>query len=212
MAAVAISDKDTDASNDRDDDDEDNTYLAEFFNFDGDCIGTVEVKCTTTFIVYPVTDKKLRFFEVRELPEPKRLDGKSHNFYEIDEPVEGEYLPFSIRSLLDLEDDDTSPQGWRLWLDSDENKTVPHGFLGAKSSKEAMALVLEHGMPVVMDLEFDLGPDDSADRFLKELVKIVDFPPPLPPLMKIHTSNEVGRQWLQDYHETWRKAALNAAY
>lgn len=210
MAAMVLSDRDTNTSNSYEDDDEDNAYLAEFFNFNGELIGTYMVKCTTTFIVYPVTDSKYRFFEMRELPDPKRLDGVSNNFYEINKPIEGEYLPYSLRILFE-EEEDTLPQGWRLWLDSNRDG-APEGFIAASTSKEAMALVLEHGMPSIMDIDFDLGLDDSADNFLRELVRIMDFPPPAPPMMKIHTSNEIGRQWLVDYYDTWRRAATNPAY
>ncbi len=211
MAARLLSDRDATVSDGHSvDNDEDNTYLAEFFNFEGKCVGTIEVKCSTTFAVYPVTNSKYRFFEMRELKDPKRMCGVSNNFYEIEEPIEGEYLPYAIRNLLEEDKsgvEETLPQGWRLWLDSDTKVEPPSGFIPARSSKEALTLIKERGLPVVMDLEFDLGPNDSAENFMKDIVELLDIPFPPPPIMKIHTSNEAGRAWLLDYHDTWRRVS-----
>lgn len=52
---------------------------------------------------------------------------------------------------------------WKLWLDDDlgdpkkPERMVPPGFIGAKTSADAKSLVLEHGLPEYMDLDFDLG-------------------------------------------------------
>lgn len=104
--------------------------------------------------------------------------------------------------------------GWKLFLDddldnpnADEWRHTPEGFLGAKTSTEAIALVQEHGLPDFMDLDFDLGmvngKIDTAEVFLKWLeVNYHDTPP----AHHTHSRNNQGALWIDSWMDSWRRS------
>jgi hypothetical protein len=102
---------------------------------------------------------------------------------------------------------------WRLWLDDDLNdperpeRLVPEGFLGARTSGEAKALVLEHGIPEYMDLDFDLGmvdgQKDTAENFLRWLA---DNYYETPPEHHVHSRNNQGAPWIESWMSSWRRS------
>lgn len=97
---------------------------------------------------------------------------------------------------------------WKLWLDDqlDTVRPCPVGFTGAASSKEAMDLVLAHGPPEFMDLDCDLGGDDSAMKFLKWLH--AEFGGEPPPDWSIHSRNVVERLNVQAYLSSWSRSLV----
>ena len=106
---------------------------------------------------------------------------------------------------------------WKLWLDDDSfnaempNRNPPIEFIAAASSEEAKSLVMEMGMPTVMDLDHDLGGNDTAMNFLHWLYNenIVDVEViPEPPIWKIHSMNYGGgRDNIASFMMTWEKMA-----
>lgn len=99
---------------------------------------------------------------------------------------------------------------WKLWLDDqlDDPETpirhTPEGFLGAKSSAEAVKLVIENGLPEHVDLDHDLGDDDTARDFLMWLVE--HYPEGPVPSYAIHSQNPVGVMRLKSFMESWARA------
>lgn len=97
---------------------------------------------------------------------------------------------------------------WKLWLDDQlddpdcPNRFVPPGFVGAKSSEEAKNLVRKFGVPSFMDLDHDLGNEDSAMIFLHWLANcLVDKIPEY----KIHSMNPAGVLNISSFMESWKK-------
>lgn len=99
---------------------------------------------------------------------------------------------------------------WKLWLDDQLDdpicpvRTTPDGFLGAKSSGEAIILVNKLGLPEFMDLDHDLGEGDDALVFLNWLSFNFDKPPEY----KIHSQNPIGQKRIISFMESW-KGSLN---
>ena len=100
-------------------------------------------------------------------------------------------------------------KGWKLWLDDQLNdpscpvRHVPEGFIGAKTSAEAIQLVRQYGLPGYMDLDHDLGQNDDTMIFLKWLVN--DFQAQEVPDYKVHSRNTVGAENIISYIESWKK-------
>ena len=103
-------------------------------------------------------------------------------------------------------------QGWKLWLDDQADlvlddgtilRPTPEGFITAHSSDPAKMLVKVKGPPEFMDLDCDLGADDSAMKFLKWLAYEYDCKPPL---YAIHSENCVERLNVASFMESWRKS------
>lgn len=59
---------------------------------------------------------------------------------------------------------------WKLWLD-DERTPPDETWTWARSSSEAKQLVNGKGIPDRMDLDHDLGEEDTGMVFLKWLIK-----------------------------------------
>lgn len=97
-----------------------------------------------------------------------------------------------------------------LWLDdqlddpSTPNRHTPEGWLGAQSSIEAIALVQIHGLPKFMDLDHDLGGEDTAMVFLKWLT--TTFPDGPVPGWIIHSQNGVGVRNINSYLDSWSRS------
>ncbi len=99
---------------------------------------------------------------------------------------------------------------WKLWLDDqlDDPATparhTPEGFVGAKSSEEALTLIHERGLPSFMDLDHDLGGDDTVMRFLHQLTGL--HPEGPIPEYRMHTENVVGAKSIEAFLRSWKKS------
>jgi hypothetical protein len=98
---------------------------------------------------------------------------------------------------------------WKLWLDDDllnddcPNRRCPNGYIGFASSEEAIAFSKVNGPPVFMDLDHDLGGDDTSMVYLKWLYDnypnmIIDY--------HVHSENVVGKANIISYMESWKKS------
>ncbi len=111
--------------------------------------------------------------------------------------------------------------GFYLFLDDErDSKTVhpksrPGMWTTARSSEEAKALVLEHGMPIRMSLDHDLGGDDTTMSFLHWLSEqgglLTRYPDGshegLIPSYVVHSANPVGRDNMISFMESWSNSA-----
>jgi len=97
---------------------------------------------------------------------------------------------------------------WKLWLDDqlDEvpRRAVPEGYIGAKSTTEASLLIVSKGLPAVMDLDHDLGGEDTAMVFLKWLAE--KFPNGPVPEYAIHSENIEGQKAIRSFLDSWKKS------
>lgn len=113
---------------------------------------------------------------------------------------------------------------YKLWLDDDANKPGMADWRSppkdeakywkvARSTKEAKQIVLDHGIPVYMELDHDLGldeygkPDKSLD-FLKWLEQ--NYPAAIDSIQGygVHSKNDEGRADIRSFFESWRKVRL----
>lgn len=99
---------------------------------------------------------------------------------------------------------------WKLWLDDqlDDPETperhTPERFKGARSTEEAKALVVEHGMPWTMDLDHDLGEGDRTMDFLKWLQE--RYPNGPVPITSVHSKNPEGALNILSFVSSWRRS------
>lgn len=99
---------------------------------------------------------------------------------------------------------------WNLWLDDQLDDPVapdrhtPPGFLGAKSTEEAKALIALHGLPKFMDLDHDLGGDDTAEIFVKWMY--YEYGAEVPPEYRIHSANGPGSLVLRSFLDSWARS------
>lgn len=106
---------------------------------------------------------------------------------------------------------------WKLWLD-DVRDPPDATWRVARTSRQALALVREHGAPWRMSLDHDLGlvkvlPDgrevrtsvdraeheDNAMIFLKELASMLVSPPK----WEVHSSNPPARESMEAFLKSW---------
>ncbi len=98
----------------------------------------------------------------------------------------------------------------KLWIDdqlddpSTPNRHTPKGFLGARSTAEAIALVEEHGPPEFMDLDHDLGGDDRVMVFLRWLSE--QHPEGPVPKYRVHSENCVGGPAIDSFMSSWLRS------
>lgn len=98
---------------------------------------------------------------------------------------------------------------WSLWLDDQlddpdaPKRHTPIGFIGAKSIKEAQALVESNGVPDLIDLDHDLEGDERAIDFLKWLYEKY---PDSPPKWKVHSANPAGASNLNSFMDSWHRS------
>jgi len=97
---------------------------------------------------------------------------------------------------------------WRLWLDDQldtiPSRFTPEGYVGAKSSLAARELVLKKGLPEIMDLDHDLGGEDTVMIFLKWLAG--KYPNGPVPEYHIHSENVAGQKTIQSYMDSWKRS------
>ena len=102
----------------------------------------------------------------------------------------------------------TAPE-WKLWLDDQSfdlevpERKPPKDFFPAESTKRALHMVDEYGLPSFIDFDHDLGGDDKATNFLREL--IYKYPDGPVPEYRIHSANPVGAANIQSLMESWKK-------
>lgn len=104
------------------------------------------------------------------------------------------------------------PSQVRIWLDDqiDDPETpdrhVPIGFVGARSSTEAIFLVNLNGLPEFLDLDHDLGGPDTAMQFLYWLART--FPDGPVPGYRVHSQNPVGALNIEAFMRSWQKSTF----
>ncbi len=98
---------------------------------------------------------------------------------------------------------------WKLWLDDQlddpalKRRHTPPGFIGAKSSWEALELIKVKGMPEFIDFDFDLGGTDTAQSFLYSLQS--DYPNGPIPDYRVHSRNPYAESMIKSFIESWKK-------
>ena len=99
---------------------------------------------------------------------------------------------------------------WKLWLDDQlddpatPNRRVPEGFLGAKSTYEAIKLIEANGVPEFMDLDFDLGGTHTAKSFLNFFQE--KYPQVPIPEYQVHSRNILAREIISSFISSWKKS------
>lgn len=88
---------------------------------------------------------------------------------------------------------------YKLFID-DERFPVTDDWVIARSSDEAIALVLMHGMPVEISFDHDLGGDDTSRRFIMWMVDAlldeqITFPVDFS--FSVHSQNPIGAEWIR---------------
>lgn len=96
---------------------------------------------------------------------------------------------------------------WKLYLD-DVRQPKDDTWIIARTSEEAIKLCLANGFPWFMSLDHDLGGEDTAMIFLKELYEIwysFSDTPKIPEYL-VHSSNPIGSKNIVSYLESWKKS------
>ena len=89
-----------------------------------------------------------------------------------------------------------------LFLDDIRDPARDCACIVARSSKEALELVISKGMPSFMSVDHDLGGDDTTMTFLKALYTLHPNGPV--PAYKIHSANIVGSRNIESFLESWK--------
>lgn len=80
----------------------------------------------------------------------------------------------------------------KLWVD--DLRTPPEGWQWAKTSQEAIDIFADPTVTVdEVSFDHDLGGDDTARKVVLWICEN-DFC--FPPVVRVHTANPVGRDWL----------------
>lgn len=82
----------------------------------------------------------------------------------------------------------------KLWVD--DERPAPEGWIWSKNSLDAIN-ELHKGWPKPIDemsLDHDLGGDDTTRRVVLWLCENPDY---WPPVVRVHSANPVGREWLE---------------
>lgn len=102
-----------------------------------------------------------------------------------------------------------------FWLFLDDEREPLHVYPGAKfwdipavgrTSAEAIAIVLERGMPSYMSLDHDLGGDDTSMEFLKWLANVYYTDDMKIPFYYVHSENPIGRENIKAFMRSWKKS------
>ncbi len=99
---------------------------------------------------------------------------------------------------------------WKLWLDDQlDDKDTPSrwirpGYIGARSTYDAMILVKVKGLPEYIDFDHDLGHEDTAINFINQLIEI--YPNGPVPEYQIHSENPVGAKNIISKMYSWKKS------
>ena len=99
---------------------------------------------------------------------------------------------------------------YKLWIDDQWNDTTmpfrhpPSDYIPAESSREAIRLVEEKGMPSFISFDHDLGGEDTSIAFIDWLIKnryneeVPDF--------SVHSKNPIGRLNIISKMNSWKKS------
>lgn len=84
----------------------------------------------------------------------------------------------------------------KLWVD--DERPAPEGWKWAKTSAEAIGRLAgvysdEPGPVAELSLDHDLGGDDTTRKIV---LWMLEHDIPWPPVVRVHTANPVGRDWL----------------
>src|SRR5262245_26441660 len=84
----------------------------------------------------------------------------------------------------------------RLWID--DYRAAPEGWLWAKTSADALALLQEHGDRIEeVSFDHDLGGDDTTMPVADWIAKMAWLGRMPPPKWSVHSANPVGRENLK---------------
>lgn len=98
---------------------------------------------------------------------------------------------------------------WKLWLDDQMSdpatpkRHAPEGFVGAPSTKKAICLVKKLGPPCFVDLDHDLGENDTCKDFLRWLAD--NYWENIPE-WAVHSANPLAYDWVSSFMVSWRKS------
>jgi len=79
----------------------------------------------------------------------------------------------------------------KLWID--DIRPAPEGWVQAYTSDQAISMLAENTFDEV-SFDHDLGGDDTSRRVI---LWICENDIPWPPVVRVHSMNNVGREWLE---------------
>lgn len=95
---------------------------------------------------------------------------------------------------------------WKLYLDDLRTPPASEGWVICRSSREALETIRTLGMPYLLDLDHDLGGDDTAMKFLTILVNDIWNTDEPVPEYQIHSQNPVGILNIHAFMLSWKKS------
>lgn len=94
---------------------------------------------------------------------------------------------------------------WKLFLD-DLRNPPDNSYIIARNSDEAIKLIEKNGFPIFISFDHDLGGDDSAMNFLKQMYNMWDENKDVIPDYIVHSANPVGKLNIISFIESWKKS------
>jgi hypothetical protein len=89
----------------------------------------------------------------------------------------------------------------------DDVRTPPQGdWVVVRSSEEALAYIVNNGMPSFISFDHDLGGDDTSIVFLSRLVGQVWDGLAVPPAYEVHSANPVGAANIRSFMDSWYRS------
>lgn len=122
-------------------------------------------------------------------------------------PLRKELLTTQFMRTIYTESSPNSTHEWSLFLDDLRDQSyVPHrsNFVTARSTNEAVSLLVKYRMPEFISFDHDLGPGDRAMDFLKRMYEL--FPDGPVPEYQVHSSNPVGRENIISFMDSWKRS------
>lgn len=98
----------------------------------------------------------------------------------------------------------------KLWIDDQLDEPdmvfrhVPIGFVGAKSSEEAIRLTKQYGVPEYISFDHDLGEYDNSITYIKWLIE--NYYDSEAPEYSVHSVNPIGKANIISYMNSWKKS------
>lgn len=93
---------------------------------------------------------------------------------------------------------------YRLYVDDIRTPESQSEWIIARSSAEAIDIVVMEGIPECMSLDHDLGGEDTAMVFLKALTAL--YPDGPVPDTLVHSQNPIGRENIISYINSWDRS------
>lgn len=95
---------------------------------------------------------------------------------------------------------------WNLYIDDLRTPPDDRQWVICRSTHEALAAVLDRGLPSFVSFDHDLGDQDTSMVFLRRLVsELWDGITP-PPAYQVHSANPVGSRNICSFMESWRRS------